>query len=384
MVYFAHLNFLSTAPMSTPLDTQLAEHLDYVLAEIHDPYLGTSWHQARVLKKVDILPGKISITIELHYPAQGCHAHWKHIIAQGLAQRAHISPEEISITIQTRILAHAIQPGVQSVPGVKNIIAVGSGKGGVGKSTTSVNLALALALEGAKVGILDADIYGPSQPTMLGSQAEPVVNDTDKRMHPVERYGLQTMSIGYLIGEDQPVIWRGPMVSGALQQLTNQTIWADLDYLIVDLPPGTGDIHLTLVQKIPVSGAVVVTTPQDLALLDAQRASAMFQKVNINVLGIIENMSLHTCSECGHTEAIFGEGGGQRLADKSRVSLLGQLPLDKQIRTDADGGKPTVVASPESALALQYRECARRIAAQLSLRPRHYGNLFSTIVVESQ
>ena len=233
------------------------------------------------------------------------------------------------------------------------------------------------------MGILDADIYGPSQPLMLGiSQEQPKVSEEGKRMYPIEKFGLQTMSIGFLVGDQQPVIWRGPMVSTALQQLLNETIWDDLDYLIIDLPPGTGDIHLTLVQKIPVSGAIVVTTPQDLALLDAQRACAMFQKVNVHVLGVIENMSLHTCSACGHTEAIFGEGGGQRLANQCNVPLLGQLPLNQQIRTDADGGKPTVIADPEGAIAMLYRECARRMAAELALRPKNYASIFPNIVVE--
>jgi ATP-binding protein involved in chromosome partitioning len=280
------------------------------------------------------------------------------------------------------VVSHAVQPGLKTIPGVKNIIAIASGKGGVGKSTTAANLALALVAEGAKVGLLDADIYGPSQPLMLGINSKPEVSDDGKRMYPIERYGLQTMSIGYLVGDDQPVIWRGPMVSGALQQLLNETIWTDLDYLLIDLPPGTGDIHLTLVQKIPVSGAVVVTTPQDLALLDAGRACAMFQKVNVPVLGIIENMALHICSACGHSEAIFGEGGGSRLAEKTEVPLLGQLPLDLKIRVDADGGKPTVIAAPDSAIALQYRECAKKMAEQLALRPRNYNSIFPNIVVE--
>jgi len=365
------------------MNTQFTEQVNAILRERDDPYLGKNWQEAQVLKSVKVIDSKIFIDIELHYPAQSCHQSWQTWLANRL--RETIPQYQAEITIQTKIFPYAVQPGLKGVAGIKNIIAIASGKGGVGKSTTAANLALALSFEGAKVGILDADIYGPSQPLMLSvKNKQPEVNEDGKRMYPIESYGLQTMSIGYLVGEDQPVIWRGPMVSGALQQLLNETLWQDLDYLIVDLPPGTGDIHLTLVQKIPVSGAVVVTTPQDLALIDAQRACAMFEKVNVNVLGIIENMATHVCSACGQAEAIFGEGGGQRLADKCAVPLLGQLPLDQKIRTDADNGKPTVVSAPESPLGLQYRECARRVAAQLSLRPRNYGAVFPNIVVESR
>lgn len=277
------------------------------------------------------------------------------------------------------VISRAIQPGLSPIPGVKNIIAVGSGKGGVGKSATAANLALALVEMGSRVGILDADIYGPSQPCMLGISDKPEVSE-GKRMHPIQKYGLQTMSIGYLIDANQPVIWRGPMVSGALQQLFKETVWDNLDYLIVDLPPGTGDIHLTLAQKIPISGAVVVTTPQDLALLDAQKACAMFQKVNVAVLGIIENMAMHTCSHCGHQEPIFGQAGGEKLAKQLQVPLLGRLPLDACIRLDADSGKPTMIARPQSELAQHYRDAAAAMLAQLALRPKYSGGLFPPIV----
>lgn len=263
---------------------------------------------------------------------------------------------------------------------VKNIIAVASGKGGVGKSTTAVNLALALAQEGHRVGILDADIYGPSQPTLLGAQEPPELKDK-KGLLPVIRHGIQSMSIGYLINEKAAMIWRGPMVSTALMQLMNDTQWDDVEYLIIDLPPGTGDIQLTLVQKIPVTAAVVVTTPQDLALIDARRAYEMFQKVQVPVLGVIENMSTHVCSQCGHAEPIFGEGGGQRLAEQNGLELLGQLPLDRQIREQADSGKPTVAADPNGKIAMMYRAIAQRMLAKLALQPGGNSSKFPSIVI---
>jgi ATP-binding protein involved in chromosome partitioning len=254
----------------------------------------------------------------------------------------------------------------QALPGVKHIIAVASGKGGVGKSTVAVNLALALAAEGYRCGILDADIYGPSQPRMLGARDQHPVSPDGKRPRPVMAHGLQSMSIGYLIEEDAPMIWRGPMVTQALQQLLNDTLWDGLDYLIIDLPPGTGDIHLSLVQRIPLSGAVIVTTPQDIALLDARKGLGMFRKVNVPVLGVVENMSTHVCSKCGHEEPIFGSGGGKALAAEQGVGLLGQIPLDIRIREQADGGRPTVVAEPDSGLAMRYREVARKVVAALA------------------
>ncbi len=268
------------------------------------------------------------------------------------------------------------------LPNIKNIIAVASGKGGVGKSTTAVNLALALSQEGARTGILDADIYGPSQPLMLGVTTRPDIKDK-KTMLPVMAHGIQSMSIGYLIDETSPMVWRGPMVSMALQQLLNDTHWDNLDYLIIDLPPGTGDIQLTLAQKIPVTGAVIVTTPQDLALLDARRACEMFRKVNVPVLGIIENMSLHICSECGHQEPIFGTGGGAAMAEQYGVELLGQLPLDIRIREQTDEGKPTVAADPESANAILYRDMARRIMAKLALQAGNESGKFPSIVIKN-
>jgi len=266
---------------------------------------------------------------------------------------------------------------------IKNIVAVASGKGGVGKSTTAVNLALALAAEGARVGILDADIYGPNQPQMLGAQEKPESKD-GKSLEPIARYGVQSMSIGYLVDQDTPMVWRGPMATTALQQLLNDTHWDNLDYLIVDMPPGTGDIQLTLTQKIPVSGAVIVTTPQDIALLDARKGIAMFQKVNVPVLGIIENMSIHICSQCGHQEAVFGQGGGAQLAQKYGVELLGTLPLDIRIREQADSGKPTVVAEPDSPISQIYREIARKVVSKLALQAKSYASKFPKIVIENR
>lgn len=271
---------------------------------------------------------------------------------------------------------HTAQKGL---PNIKHIIAIASGKGGVGKSTTAVNLALAFAKEGARTGLLDADIYGPSQPMMLGTTQAPELKG-QKTLTPVMSHGIQSMSIGYMIDENSPMVWRGPMASMALQQLLHDTHWDNLDYLIIDLPPGTGDIQLTLAQKIPVSGAVIVTTPQDLALLDARRAYEMFRKVNVPVLGIVENMSIHTCSECGHQERIFGEGGGERLAHQYGIELLGSLPLDMRIREQTDGGKPTVVAEPKSASAKMYREIARKIAEKLSLQTK---DKFPTITIKN-
>ncbi|EKD54927.1 MAG: hypothetical protein ACD_60C00032G0011 [uncultured bacterium] len=271
---------------------------------------------------------------------------------------------------------------MNALPSVQKIIAIASGKGGVGKSTTAVNLALALALLGARTGILDADIYGPSIPLMLGIRAEPEVKD-GKKILPIVAHGIQSMSIGYLIGEKTPMIWRGPMVSSALQQLLNDTLWDNLDYLIIDLPPGTGDIQLTLAQKIPVTGALIVTTPQDLALLDARRAYEMFHKVKIPVLGVVENMSVHICSACGHAESIFGEGGGARLAEQYGIPLLGALPLDITIREQTDSGQPTVVADPAGAYAALYRNIAQKIMAKLSLQVQDDSSKFPKIVIRN-
>jgi ATP-binding protein involved in chromosome partitioning len=284
--------------------------------------------------------------------------------------------------VGSKVVAHAVQKSLKPIDNVKNIIAVASGKGGVGKSTVAVNLALALSVEGATVGILDADIYGPSQPRMLGIKSKPESKDGSS-LEPMHSYHLQAMSIGFLIDEETPMIWRGPMVTQALEQLLNDTNWSELDYLVIDLPPGTGDTQLTLAQKVPVAGAVIVTTPQDIALLDARKGFKMFEKVEVPVLGIVENMSTHICSKCGHEEHIFGSGGGGRMAEQYGVELLGQLPLDIRIREDTDGGRPTVIADPECRIAQAYREIARNTAARLALQAKDYAAKFPSIVIQN-
>ncbi len=318
--------------------------------------------------------------IELGFPAQTSHDDYAAHIAAALREETGV--DDVNVELSTKIVAHGVQRNLKPMPGVRNIIAVASGKGGVGKSTVSVNLALALAADGASVGLLDADIYGPSQPQMVGLAGQAPDSEDGKTMLPLEAYGLQVMSIGFLVDADQPMIWRGPMVTSALQQLLHQTNWRDLDYLIIDMPPGTGDIQLTLSQQVPVSGAVIVTTPQNIATLDARKGLAMFKKVSVPVLGVIENMSTHVCSQCGHEEPIFGAGGGERMSQDFGVDLLGQLPLDASIREQTDSGKPTVVAAPDSAAAAACRNAARRMAAAQAAQGRDYSSKFPKIVVE--
>ena len=321
------------------------------------------------------------VRIELGFPAAGAHDAYRAHIAAAVA--AETGAETVNVELSAKIVAHGVQRNLKPIPGVRNIIAIASGKGGVGKSTVAVNIALALAADGASVGLLDADIYGPSQPTMVGLAGEQPVSEDGKTMRPVLAHGLQVMSIGFLVDPDQAMIWRGPMVTSALNQLLLQTQWSDLDYLIVDMPPGTGDIQLTLSQQVPVSGAVIVTTPQDIALLDARKGLAMFRKVAVPVLGVIENMSTHVCSSCGHEESIFGEGGGERMAADFDIDLLGQLPLDRRIREQADGGRPTVVGDPDSSAADAYRLTARRLVARQARQGRDYSSKFPNIVVEA-
>lgn len=349
------------------------------LAEDTDPYLGTDLITAEAVKSIEVKGRDAHIAIELGFPVE----RYREALTERLQNHLR-ALDDINCTIEvsSKILAREVQKGTQRLKEIRNIIAVASGKGGVGKSTTSANLALALHQEGARVGVLDADIYGPSQTRMLASQGRPESRD-GKSMEPCMSYELQTMSIGNLIEEDTPMIWRGPMVTGALEQLLNDTNWHDLDYLVVDLPPGTGDIQLTLCQKIPVSGAVIVTTPQDIALLDARKGLKMFEKVNVPVLGIVENMSVHICSECGHAEHIFGSGGGESMSKQYGVDLLGSLPLDIKIREGVDNGRPTVALEPESAIAASYREIARRIAARLALKARDFSAKFPKIVIEN-
>lgn len=355
------------------------EEVNVILQSVQDPNNGQDMVSAKSVADIRIDGDEVSIDIELGYPAAGSNETIKQQIIDAL-QAKNVKPGQITVT--SKVVAHSVQQGVQLLPNVKNTIAVASGKGGVGKSTTSINLALALQAEGATVGILDADIYGPSQPRMLGITGKPDTTD-GKSVEPKVSYQLQSMSIGYLIDEETPMIWRGPMVTGALEQLLNETNWKDLDYLVIDLPPGTGDIQLTLCQKIPVSGAVIVTTPQDIALMDAKKALKMFEKVNVPVLGIIENMSTHICSECGHEEHIFGQGGGEQMAKQYDVDMLGSLPLDISIREGVDNGKPTVALQPDSETSQRYKDIARKTAAKLALSARDYTSRFPKIVVEN-
>jgi len=354
--------------------------VEEVLKSYIDPHLEKDLVSTKAVKKIDIEGGKVQVAITLGYPAKG----FKDKLAADLKAKVEAldGVDSADFSIDWKIQAHAVQKNVNAIDGVKNIIAIASGKGGVGKSTTAVNLALALSAEGANVGILDADIYGPSQPRMLGVKGKPESAD-GKSLEPMTSYHLQSMSIGYLIDEDTPMIWRGPMVTQALEQLLKDTHWDNLDYLIIDLPPGTGDTQLTLAQKVPVSGAIIVTTPQDIALLDARKGLKMFEKVEVSVLGIVENMSIHICSQCGHEEHIFGQGGGERMSEEFDVDFLGALPLDIRIREETDGGKPTVVAEPDSRIAQIYREIARRAAAKLSLQAKNYSAKFPQIVIQN-
>ncbi len=354
--------------------------VETALKEVIDPYLEQDLVSSKCVKKIGVEKGKVSVDVVLGYPAKGS----RDALAARLKEKVAAIPgvTEASVNISSKISAHGVQKGVKPIEGVKNIIAVASGKGGVGKSTVSVNLALALSAEGANVGILDADIYGPSQPRMLGASAKPETKD-GRKMEPVVSYHLQSMSIGYLIDEETPMIWRGPMVTQALEQLLKDTNWTDVDYLIIDLPPGTGDTQLTLAQKVPVTGAVIVTTPQDIALLDARKGFKMFEKVEIPVLGIVENMSTHICSKCGHEEHIFGEGGGVRMAEQYDVDFLGAIPLDIRIREQTDHGKPTVVSDPDGRLSQVYRDIARRVAAKLSLQKKDFSAKFPNIVIQN-
>lgn len=355
-------------PVTTRADmTQANEALvRRILGDLIDTHTGAPLADA--VRAIGVDGARVSVDIQLGYPAAGAIDNLTRRVRQALEVDPAIDAATVSIT--TRIHVHKVQGTLGPLPNVKNIIVVASGKGGVGKSTVSANLALALMAEGAKVGVMDADIYGPSQPLMLGVRGKPASPD-GKSIIPMQAHGMPVMSIGFLVEEDTPMIWRGPMVTQAMMQLLTDTRWEQLDYLIVDLPPGTGDIQLTLSQKVPVAGAVIVTTPQDIALLDARKALKMFEKVEVPVLGIVENMATHICSNCGHEEHIFGEGGGSRMAAQYHVPYLGSLPLDIRIREQADGGTPTVVAMPESDLAARYREIARNAAGRLSRQPRN-------------
>ena len=348
------------------------------LKTVTDPNTGKDFVSSKAVRNLRIEGGDIALQIELGYPCKSQHpALRKALIA---AARTLPGVTNVSVEMTTRIVTHAVQRGVQLLPKVKNVIAVASGKGGVGKSTTTVNLALALAAEGASVGILDADIYGPSQPMMMGISGRPESED-GKTIEPMENYGVQVMSIGFLVEPDQAMIWRGPMATQALDQLLNQTRWRELDYLLIDMPPGTGDIALTLSQRVPLTGAIIVTTPQDIALLDAKKGLKMFEKVGVPILGIVENMAVYCCPNCGHTEHIFGADGGKKMAAEYGVDYLGGLPLTLAIREQADAGRPTVVADPEGETAGIYMAVARRVAVKIALKAKDFSAKFPTITV---
>ncbi len=359
---------------------QIQQHVQHALRELLDPVTDENFIDAKFAKNIKVEGSMVSLEIVLPYPGKSVTDGIRKQVVERLKKIEGV--ENVSANVYTKIVSHSAQRGVKLIPGIKNIIAVASGKGGVGKSTTAVNLALALAAEGAVVGILDADIYGPSQPMMLGITGRPQSRD-GKTMEPLEAHGIQAMSVGFLIDPETPMVWRGPMVTQALEQLLNETRWNDLDYLVVDLPPGTGDIQLTLAQKVPVTGAVIVTTPQDIALLDARKGLKMFEKVGVPIIGVVENMAMHICSNCGHSEHIFGQGGGAKMAKDYNIDMLGSLPLDISIREMTDSGKPTVVADPDGAIAKIYKDIARKCAVKIAKQSQDRTSAFPKIVIQN-
>ncbi len=351
------------------------------LQAVIDANTGKDLVTSRSAKNIKINGADVSVDVELGYPAKSQIDPMRQRVVEAIKGVAGVG--NVSANVYQKIVSHAVQKGVKLVPGVKNIIAVASGKGGVGKSTTAVNLALALSAEGASVGILDADIYGPSQPQMLGIATGQPESADGKKLEPMQAHGLQAMSIGFLIDPETPMVWRGPMVTQALTQLLGDTNWRDIDYLVVDLPPGTGDIQLTLAQQVPVTGAVIVTTPQDIALLDARKGLKMFEKVGIPILGIVENMSIHICSKCGHEEHIFGSGGGDKMSQDYEVEMLGALPLDRSIREQVDSGHPTVISDPDGRVTEIYKGIARRIAVKIAEQAKDHSAKFPSIVIQN-
>jgi ATP-binding protein involved in chromosome partitioning len=349
------------------------------LRKLVDPNTGKDFVSTRSARNIKVSASDVALEIELGYPGKSQHEPIRRQVIEVLKAAGAAN---VAVKVSSKVVSHAVQRGVKLVPGIKNIIAVASGKGGVGKSTTAVNLALALAAEGASVGMLDADIYGPSQPMMLGIAGRPESKD-GKRIEPMQGHGLQASSIGFLIDMDTPMVWRGPMVTQALEQLLKDTNWRELDYLVVDLPPGTGDIQLTLAQKVPVTGAVIVTTPQDIALIDARKGLKMFEKVGIPILGVVENMSFHICPQCGHESHIFGQGGADRMSKEYKTELLGQLPLDESIQQHADSGKPTVVSDPDGKISEIYKRIARRVAVKIAESQKDMTSKFPNIVVQN-
>jgi ATP-binding protein involved in chromosome partitioning len=356
------------------------QQVQEALKNLVDPNTRQDFVATKSVRSIKVDGDKVAVDVLLGYPAKSQIEPVREQVSKALKALPGVGG--VSVNVQMKIVSHAVQRGVKLVHNIKNIIAVASGKGGVGKSTVAVNLALALAAEGASVAVLDADIYGPSQPTMLGIRGRPESRD-GKTLEPMEGHGVQAMSIGFLIDVETPMVWRGPMVTQALEQLLNETKWREVDYLVVDLPPGTGDIQLTLAQRVPVTGAVIVTTPQDIALMDARKGLKMFEKVGIPILGIVENMSIHTCSKCGHEEHIFGEGGGERMGKDYNIEMLGALPLDIHIREQADSGRPTVVSDPDGRVAQVYKQIARRVAVKIAEKAQDHTAVFPKIVIQN-
>ena len=348
------------------------------LLQLDHPELNQKFISKKNIKLINIEDNKIILSIELNFPFKSQTSLYENIIQDGIKKITNL---DVTIEWSLKVLTRQVQKGINSIKGIKNVIAIASGKGGVGKSSIAVNLALALSYEGANVGILDADIYGPSQPKMLGIAQKPNSKD-GKSMEPLIAHGIQAMSIGFLVDQETPMVWRGPMVTSTLEQLLKETNWDDLDYLIIDLPPGTGDIQLTLAQKIPVTGAIIVTTPQDIALLDARRGLKMFEKVNIPILGIVENMSTHICSNCGHEEHIFGKDGGVKMCVDYNTELLGSLPLDINIRKDLDAGKPSIISNPNSQISEIYKSIARKSALKVAELAEDHSSKFPDIVIQ--